>query len=101
MIKVGLLFAVLGGLLFIISFLRSRHSRHDFADRHKEDQYIQGVITVGQEGGRIFGRPFITAGWIILQVTIVVAAVEIGLLILILKHGEVGVKISISQILII
>lgn len=42
------------------------------------------VQTVGQEGTRIFGRPFITAGWIVVAVSIVVAAVEIGLLVLVL-----------------
>ncbi|KAJ8072968.1 hypothetical protein PM082_019831 [Marasmius tenuissimus] len=30
--KIGLAFAILGALLFIISFFRDRHSRHDFAD---------------------------------------------------------------------
>lgn len=67
--SVGLLFAILGGLLFVLAFLRSRHSRHDFADRGKEGEeslFHRDVIqTVGQEGKRIFGRPFITAGWIV------------------------------------
>ena len=31
---VGLLFVVLGAVLFVIAFFRSRHSAHDFADRH-------------------------------------------------------------------
>lgn len=84
---VGLLFAVLGGILFVISFFRSRHSIHDFADRHKESHLLDNAIqTKGQEGTRIFGRPFVTAGWIVVQVTVVVAAVEIALLVLILRH---------------
>ena len=37
------------------------------------------------ENMRILGRPFITAGWIVVGVTAVVAAVEIGLLVLVLK----------------
>ncbi|TFK36568.1 hypothetical protein BDQ12DRAFT_686631 [Crucibulum laeve] len=85
--RIGLLFAILGGLLFVLAFLRSRHSRHDFADRNKEDDsHLQGIKTVGQDGGRIFGRPFVTAGWSVLQVTAVVAAVEIGMLVLILRR---------------
>ncbi|GAW03060.1 hypothetical protein LENED_004750 [Lentinula edodes] len=30
--RIGLLFTILGALLFVLSFLRDRHSRHDFAD---------------------------------------------------------------------
>lgn len=83
---VGILFAVLGGSLFILAYLRARHSRHDFADRRKEEQEHQLAIkTVGQEGTRIFGRPFRTAGWIVLAMTSVIATVEIGLLVLIMQ----------------
>ncbi|KAH9477102.1 hypothetical protein JR316_0011018 [Psilocybe cubensis] len=85
--RIGLLFAILGGLLFVLAFFRSRHSYHDFADRHKEAHKVdQCIKTKGQEGTRIFGRPFVTAGWIVLQVTFIVAAVEIALLVLILRH---------------
>jgi hypothetical protein len=72
--------------MFIFAFLRSRHSRHDFADRWKEQpKYQYSVMTVGQESKHIFGRPFVTAGWIVLGVTGVVAVVEVGLLVLILR----------------
>ncbi|KAF9481642.1 hypothetical protein BDN70DRAFT_876126 [Pholiota conissans] len=85
--KIGLLFAILSGLLFIIAFFRSRHSAHDFADRHKESRLLDVAIqTKGQEGTRIFGRPFVTAGWMVVQVAVVVAAVEIALLVLIIRH---------------
>ncbi|KAF5326490.1 hypothetical protein D9611_000775 [Ephemerocybe angulata] len=85
--RIGLLFAILGALLFVIAFFRARSSRHDFADRHKEASYIDGAIkTVGQDNGRVFGRPFVTAGWSVVQVAVVVGAVEIGLLVLILRH---------------
>jgi len=85
-ILVGILFAVLGALMFILAFLRARHSIHDFADRWKEEpRYQHAMKTVGQEGTRIFGRPFVTAGWIVLAVTCVVAAVEVGLLVLVLR----------------
>ena len=47
---VGLLFVVLGAVLFVIAFFRSRHSAHDFADRHtKETQILDsGMKTQGQ-----------------------------------------------------
>ncbi|KAJ4480900.1 hypothetical protein J3R30DRAFT_3462208 [Lentinula aciculospora] len=96
--RIGLLFTILGGLLFVLSFLRDRHSRHDFADprttstkphisftfygSYETEDIIQ---TKGQKGTRIFGRPFVTAGWIVISVASVVLAVEIGLLVLILE----------------
>ncbi|KAJ3973619.1 hypothetical protein EV361DRAFT_947773 [Lentinula raphanica] len=99
--RIGLLFTILGALLFVLSFLRDRHSRHDFADPRgssigRHSSYISRALygsyepediiqTVGQKGTRIFGRPFVTAGWIVISVAFVVFAVEIGLLVLILK----------------
>ncbi|PPQ74652.1 hypothetical protein CVT24_003837, partial [Panaeolus cyanescens] len=83
----GLLFAILGALLFVIAYLRSRQGRHDFADRSKEAHLLdQGIPTKGMENARIFGRPFVTAGRMVVYVTIVVAAVEIGLLVLIAQY---------------
>ncbi|KAF9481637.1 hypothetical protein BDN70DRAFT_876121 [Pholiota conissans] len=85
--RMGLAFAILGGILFILAFIRSRHSYHDFADRDKESRLLDEAIpTKGQEGTRIFGRPFVTAGWTVVQVTVAVAAVEIALLVLIIRH---------------
>ncbi|KAF9458706.1 hypothetical protein BDZ94DRAFT_1200719 [Collybia nuda] len=84
--RIGILFAILGALLFILAFLRARHSNNDFADRWRtEPPREPGLKTVGQKGTRIFGRPFITAGWIVLAVTGVVATVEIALLVLVLQ----------------
>ncbi|KAJ7092498.1 hypothetical protein B0H15DRAFT_777453, partial [Mycena belliarum] len=92
--RIGLLFAVLGAALYILAFLRSRHSRHDFADYDKAEsteadptQRPNRIVirTKGQENTRVFGRPFITAGWIVVGVTALVAGVEIGLLVLVLK----------------
>jgi len=86
--QIGILYAVLAGLLFVASFFRARHSRHDFADYDKE-RYDSGrpqaLKTKGQEGQRIFGRPFKTAGWIVIAVTLLVAAVEICLMVLVLE----------------
>jgi len=85
--RIGLLFVVLGLLLFVIAFFRARHSAHDFADRHKEAHLLDsGIKTKGQEGTRIFGRPFVTAGWSVVQVTVVVAAIELGILVLIIQR---------------
>jgi len=83
---IGILYAVLAACLSIISFLRARHSRHDFADQNSCDpHYEHAKETVGQEGKRVFGRPFVTAGWIVVAVSIIVAIVEIALLALVLN----------------
>ena len=83
---VGILYTVLAGLLYGIAFLRQRHSMHDFADSSWNHPSFQNPIrTVGQTGKRVFGRPFVTAGWIVVLLTVVVAAVEIALLVLVLK----------------
>jgi hypothetical protein len=69
--------------------MRSRHSRHDFADRREEDpSHKIAIQTIGQEGKRVFGRPFVTAGWIVVGVSGAVAVVEIGLLALVLKFDN-------------
>ncbi|TFK48263.1 hypothetical protein OE88DRAFT_1737954 [Heliocybe sulcata] len=101
--RIGLLYTVLSGLLLVISFMRARHSRHDFADNHMD--YVDwaelsnnsdeasrsasrrhyAIVTRGQENKRVYGRPFVTAGWIVLAVAGVVAAVEIGLFVLVLQ----------------
>ncbi|KAF9074390.1 hypothetical protein BDP27DRAFT_1317001 [Rhodocollybia butyracea] len=84
--RIGLLFTILGALLFVLSFIRDRHSRHDFADSTRSSYHPSDVIpTVGQKGTRSFGRPFVTAGWVVISVASVVLAVEIGLLVLILQ----------------
>jgi len=84
--SVGLLFAGLAGLLFVLAYFRSRHSRHDFADRTKEDPTFEAVIiTHGQTGKRIFGRPFVTAGWVVVGVSVIVITMEITLLVLVLQ----------------
>lgn len=75
-------------MLYIISFLRANHSTHDFADHWERNPKYSSrelIQTKGQEGKRIWGRPFITAGWIVLAVAVVVAVVEVGLFILILR----------------
>ncbi|ESK93333.1 hypothetical protein Moror_14539, partial [Moniliophthora roreri MCA 2997] len=119
--KIGLLFAILALLLFILSFFRDRHSRHDFADPRDEQIEddasairiddaassrdaspahhtllrrrwpwgkpsipVEPIKSVGQSG-RIFGRPFVTAGYQVLAVATVVFGAEVGLVVLILR----------------
>ncbi|KAI0799638.1 hypothetical protein BC629DRAFT_1497344 [Irpex lacteus] len=84
--RIGILYTVLAAMLYIMAFLRQRHSLHDFADNSWLHPSLHNPIkTVGQTGKRIFGRPFVTAGWIVVAVSIVVAVVEITLLVLIFK----------------
>ncbi|KAH7927553.1 hypothetical protein BV22DRAFT_1031594 [Leucogyrophana mollusca] len=84
--RIGILYLVLSVLLFAVSYLRARHSRHDFADRDEDKAlYQQALPTVGQEDKREYGRPFITAGINVLAVAAVVMAVEIALLVLVLQ----------------
>jgi len=83
--RIGILYTVLAALMFVLAFLRQRHSRHDFADQHRAQDLEHPVPTIGQSGKNAYGRPFVTAGWIVAAVAIVVAVVEIGLLALILR----------------
>jgi hypothetical protein len=80
---VGLLYAMLGGMLYVISFLRARHSLHDFADGWQNDPRsdVDAIPTVGQESTRVYGRPFKTAGVYVVAVAVAVAAIEVALLV--------------------
>ncbi|KZT03260.1 uncharacterized protein LAESUDRAFT_762046 [Laetiporus sulphureus 93-53] len=82
--RIGIVYCVLAVLLFVISYFRRRHSDHDFADLHKGKTCEKAIPTVGQTGKRSYGRPFTTAGQIVVAVAVIVATVEIGLLVLIL-----------------
>ncbi|KAI9571948.1 hypothetical protein HD554DRAFT_2015938 [Boletus coccyginus] len=85
--NIGILFLVLSVLLLGVSYVRARHSRHDFADRSPEEMaalYQRAIPTKGQEQAREFGRPFITAGVDVVAVAVIVFAVEVALLVLIL-----------------
>ncbi|KDQ16416.1 hypothetical protein BOTBODRAFT_64758 [Botryobasidium botryosum FD-172 SS1] len=99
---IGLLYVILAGFLFLLSILRRRHSRHDFSDRYGvvagrwDGDTIEGEVaqsrardsSVDSTCRRIYGRPFVTAGWIVVAVSLVVAAVEVGLLVLILNLDQ-------------
>ncbi|KAI0742926.1 hypothetical protein C8Q80DRAFT_1191484 [Daedaleopsis nitida] len=84
--RIGILYTVLAVLLFVITYFRQRHSRHDFADKNRNPAAnIDAIKTVGETGKRNFGRPFVTAGWIVALLSLIVFVVEISLLILVLK----------------
>ncbi|KAN0134356.1 hypothetical protein V8E53_007854 [Lactarius tabidus] len=85
---IGLLYTFLAVFLCVCAFLRARHSRHDFADRHSDGNDtapLLAIPTVGQEHAQSFGRPFVTAGRIVALVACVVAATELALLALVLR----------------
>ena len=83
---VGIVYTALSGMIFVIAFMRQRHSLHDFADSYwARPSFASPIRTVGQTGKRVFGRPFVTAGWVVVSLAVVVAAVEIGLLVLIFQ----------------
>ncbi|EIN05275.1 hypothetical protein PUNSTDRAFT_47068 [Punctularia strigosozonata HHB-11173 SS5] len=78
-------------LLFVLSFFRSRHAKHDFADdspalgsSHRR-RPSEPIMTKGNENKPMLGKPFRTAGWIVVAVTGVVVVVEVGLLLLVLQ----------------
>ncbi|KIM61872.1 hypothetical protein SCLCIDRAFT_1215696 [Scleroderma citrinum Foug A] len=86
--KIGVLYLALSVTLFVLSYLRARHSRHDFADRSSEKLdalYQQAILTVGQEDKREFGRPFVTAGLDVALIGVVVFSVEVAILALIFE----------------
>lgn len=72
LLLVGLLYIILSILLFIIGYIRSISSRHDFADEHRPADSTSGE--------RVFGRPFVTAGWNVVAISLLVAVVEMVLL---------------------
>ena len=82
---VGLLYAILAALLLLVAYFRARHNRHDFADGEGSITATKWVRIKGQSGRRIYGRPFITAGLIVVAVSAVVLMVEIGLFVLVVK----------------
>ncbi|CCA71289.1 hypothetical protein PIIN_05228 [Serendipita indica DSM 11827] len=78
--RIGLLYAVLGALLYFSALARRRHSNHDFADPPTQDEVHS--IGVAQGSHRVFGRPFRTAGNIVLVVSVLVASMQITLCVL-------------------
>ena len=84
-VPVGIVYAILAGLLYVVAFLRHRQTRRDFADKHLGRVWHHAMPTVGQAGKQNFGRPLTTAAWFVLLVTLIVALVEVAFLVLIFR----------------
>ncbi|TFY52899.1 hypothetical protein EVJ58_g9753 [Rhodofomes roseus] len=82
---IGIVYAILAGLLYVVAFLRHRQSRHDFADKHVRRTWAHALPTIGQVGKQNFGRPLTTASWFVLLLTTIVTLVEVALLVLIVR----------------
>ncbi|EPT00057.1 hypothetical protein FOMPIDRAFT_1101922, partial [Fomitopsis schrenkii] len=83
--NIGIVYAILAGLLYIVAFLRHRQTRHDFADKYLGRAWHHAMPTVGQAGKQNFGRPLTTATWFVLLVAAIVALVEVAFVVFILR----------------
>ena len=78
-------------MIGVITVMRSRHSMHDFADEHRPptlpdtDAGPVSPVARSESRSRILGRPFVTAGWVVITLGAVVFAVEVALLVLVLR----------------
>ena len=79
---VGLLYAILAALLLVTAYIRGRHSNRDFSDQARAALESRNPLPAT---ARVWGRPFTTAGWTVVQVTVIVASVQIILLVLLLR----------------
>lgn len=91
-----MLFLILACMLYLCDLVRRRKSHQDFADAMKgsaggpsrwdePDLHPPEGSPTKDPRGRVYGAPFVTAGWVVIAVTVVVAVVEISLLGLILR----------------
>lgn len=65
--------------------------RHDFADEYRDDcGRWDGENSSPDRSRRIFGRPFVTAGWIVVLVTVLVTVLQLLMLsfVLNLSHNS-------------
>ncbi|SRR5258706_8514936 len=79
---VGLLYAILAALLLATAYLRGRHSNRDFSDQARAALESLNPLPIT---ARVWGRPFTTAGWTVVQVTVIVVSVHFVLLVLLLR----------------
>ena len=79
---VGLIYIALASLLLITAYIRRRHSNRDFSDQART---ALEALHPQPSPARVWGRPFATAGWIVVQVTTIVASVQVVLLVLLLR----------------
>ncbi|EFP91069.2 hypothetical protein PGT21_018330 [Puccinia graminis f. sp. tritici] len=78
--QIGLEFAALSLLILSISYIRRRRLNHDFADAHFP-QPTELALNEAQ-GPRVWGREYRTPGDFVLLMAAAVAAIQIGLIIL-------------------
>ncbi|KAF8322782.1 uncharacterized protein EI90DRAFT_3020045 [Cantharellus anzutake] len=88
--RIGLLYCILTALLALTTVVRRKHSRHDFSDKYRgiggrgDGTGDDDRLTL--EGGgdpvpvRIFGRPFVTAGRIVIIISLLVVTIQVTLL---------------------
>ena len=68
--------------MLVTAYLRRRHSNRDFSDQARAAFQSLNPLPVT---ARVWGRPFTTAGWTVVQVTVIVVSVHIVLLVLLLR----------------
>lgn len=81
------MYAILAAAFAITAYARRRYSNEDFADQRMPSPVSSagGSKDSAIAARRIFGRPFVTAGWIVVGTTTVVAAIQLSLLALLLS----------------
>ena len=80
----------LGVTLAVVSYARTYYSDEDFADHAvppsaRSSRELSAAAASTGSSRRVFGRPFVTAGWIVVVVTTVVIILECTILFLILQ----------------
>ena len=75
--------------LAVVSYARTYYSDEDFADHAvppsvRSGRELSAAAAITGSSRRVFGRPFVTAGWIVVVVTVVVLILELTILYLIL-----------------
>ncbi|KAF8330152.1 uncharacterized protein EI90DRAFT_3060882 [Cantharellus anzutake] len=82
--RIGLLYCILTALLALTTVVRRKHSRHDFSDKYRSiggrGDGAGGGDPVPVDGRRIFGRPFVTAGRIVIIISLLVVSIQVTLL---------------------
>lgn len=77
---VGVLYIIIAGFLITAAYLRRRHSNRDFSDQLRPLPAPTNSTTK-----RIFGAPFVTAGWIVIFVSLILVGADIVLFVFILR----------------
>ncbi|CAG7851374.1 SubName: Full=Uncharacterized protein {ECO:0000313/EMBL:CCA71284.1} [Serendipita indica DSM 11827] len=78
--NIGVLYIIIAGFLITAAYLRRRHSNRDFSDQLRPLPAPTNSTTK-----RIFGAPFVTAGWIVIFVSLILVGADIVLFVFILR----------------